>query len=231
AGGACRPCEAVLASAILYDPASGTFTPTGTMNARRSGHVANLLPDGTVLITGGISSLLDSRPVSSTEVFAPLTGTFHPVGKMIARRVQHTATVLNDGDVLITGGIGERNVPGNSILASAELYHPVVLSAAPRLFPLWHSATGLPVSPAMPAVAGGALSMYTTSLGEGNALSPRVAIGGKFAEVLFFGDAPGYPGFSQVNVRVPDGIAPGANVPVRLTYFGRSSNEVIIAGQ
>lgn len=42
---------------------------------------------------------------------------------------------------------------------------------------------------------------------------------------------PGYPGYYQVNFRVPDGISPGAAISVRLTYVGRPSNEVTIAAQ
>jgi uncharacterized protein (TIGR03437 family) len=51
------------------------------------------------------------------------------------------------------------------------------------------------------------------------------------AEVVYSGDAPGYPGYYQVNFRLPGGVSPGSAVPVRLTYFGRPSNGVTIALQ
>ncbi len=161
---------------------------------------------------------------------------------MTGPRETHTATLLNDGRVLIAGG---ESYGGIGILfgstATAELYTPAVLVPAPQLFSLsmdgkgqgaiWHATTGEVASSSSPAVAGEVLSMYTSNLIEGAAIPPQVAAGGRLAEVLYFGDAPGYAGFNQVNFRVPSGIAPGSTVPVRLSYVGRASNAVTIAVQ
>ncbi len=158
---------------------------------------------------------------------AQSAGTFALTGSMTTSRRFYSATLLPSGKVLIAGG----RDADNRTLASAELYTPSAPVPAPALFSLsgdgkgqgaiWRSATGQVVSADSPAVAGEALSMYTTSLIHGGVVPPQVAVGGRLAEILFFGDAPGYPGYYQVNFRVPGGIAPGSAAPVRLTYLGR----------
>jgi uncharacterized protein (TIGR03437 family) len=150
--------------------------------------------------------------------------------------------LLQDGTVLIVGGWTPNPTPFTAIpSASAELYKPSAPVPAPLLFSvsgdghgqgaIWDAATGQVTSANNPAIAGEALSMYTTSLVEGGAIPPQVAIGSKLAEILFFGDAPGYPAYFQVNFRVPNGVAPGSAVSVRLTYLGRPSNAVTIGVQ
>jgi hypothetical protein len=110
-----------LASAELYDPKTGTFSPTGPMTTARHYHTATLLADGRVLIVGGgaQNGLGVSEVLSSGEIYDPKTRTFSPTGPMTTARDHHTATLLPDGRVLVTGGEG---VGGR--LASAEIFDP-----------------------------------------------------------------------------------------------------------
>jgi hypothetical protein len=229
--------------AWLYDPSTGTFQATGSMTTPRSEHTATLLPDGTVFVAGSYEE--DSGPnalaIGSTEFYDPTSATFLPSPDLITPRYEHTATLLADGRVLIAGGITDAYPPGSGYIAlsTTEIYTPRAVIPAPQLFSLsgqgegqgaiWRSATGQLISPQSPASAGDVLSMYVSGLASGGLIPPQVSVGGLFANVLWFGDAPGYPGYFQVNFHVPSGVATGDAVPVRLLYFGRSSNAVTIA--
>jgi hypothetical protein len=132
-------CEPV---AQLYDPATGTFSATGSMNSGRSRATATLLEDGRVLIAGGAACGDSSDMLNSAEIFDPTTASFSDTGPMSATRADHAASLLADGRVLVAGGItsdatqGEVGVirlaaTGCSCLASAELYDPAAGTFSP----------------------------------------------------------------------------------------------------
>jgi hypothetical protein len=108
-----------LASAELYDPATGTFSYIGNLNIARYEHTATLLSNGMVLIAGGDATCCVSGYQATAELYNPATGTFTLTGNMTTQRVNHTATLLNNGMVLMAGG---QNSSG--IRTSAELYNP-----------------------------------------------------------------------------------------------------------
>jgi len=117
-----------LASAEIYNPKAGTFTPTGSMTGGRDFNTATLLADGRVLLAGGSSgSQQDVGPearedIATAEIYDPRTGTFAPTGSLIDGRQYHTATLLSDGRVLVVGGGGDYT--NRLFLASAELFDP-----------------------------------------------------------------------------------------------------------
>lgn len=104
-------------SAELYDPVTGKFLATGEMRVGRVGQIGVLLRSGKVLIAGG---WIGHGCTDSAELYDSSTGQFTTIAaRMTARRGDARATLLADGDVLITGG-GEVDSPGG--VASAELF-------------------------------------------------------------------------------------------------------------
>jgi hypothetical protein len=119
-----------VATAEIYDPATDTFTPTGSAATGRCGHTATRLADGRVLVTGGVSG---GKILSSAEIYDPMTGEFTSAGSMSIGRERQTATLLSDGRVLVAGGLSgptagdgpNANPSGQpSAVASAELFDP-----------------------------------------------------------------------------------------------------------
>jgi len=110
---------AVMAFRTVVPAASrvGSISPAAPMLEPRSGHTATLLPDGKVLIAGGMQRNQDFY--RSAELYDPATGKFQPTGAMTTERVGHVAILLRSGKVLIAGGWARRGCT-----ESAEVYDP-----------------------------------------------------------------------------------------------------------
>jgi len=109
----------VLSTTELYDPAKNAWSTGATMTTRRAQHTATTLQDGRVLVIGGRSTADTATSSSTAELFDPKTGTWSAAGAMTLRRVDHTATLLPSGKVLVVGGADEANFHSD-----AELWDP-----------------------------------------------------------------------------------------------------------
>ena len=147
-----------LASAELFDKASGTWSATGSMSGGRWSASATLLgssSNGTtsqkVLVAGGING---TTSLTSARLYNQTAGTWAAAGTLNAARHLHTATLLADGRVLVCGGMN-----GSTVLTSAALYNPASGSGS------WAATTG-PIPP--PGWRSGTATLIQTSNGQLN---------------------------------------------------------------
>ncbi|WP_437335169.1 kelch repeat-containing protein [Sorangium sp. So ce394] len=108
-------------SAELYDPAADAWSFTGSMKHGRTGHTATLLSSGEVLVAGGVLRNPQDvdRMLETAELYHPETGRWTDAAPMHLDRVNHTATLLPSGKVLVAGG-GQNAF----FMDSVELYDP-----------------------------------------------------------------------------------------------------------
>ena len=102
---------------ITIAPRIDSFTAAAPLGTARQYHTSTLLPNGRVLITGGVDA--GYARLSSAELYDPASDSWSSAGSLRDARRDHTATLLKNGLVLVTGGYGI-----SGILDSAELYDP-----------------------------------------------------------------------------------------------------------
>jgi galactose oxidase-like protein len=193
---------AVLDTAEIYDPAMGTFSLLAShLSVARAGHSASLLADGRVLVAGGTSSFADlatafSSISNTADVFDPATSTFSTAANtMTSRRLAHSATVLQNGDVLLASGFDGLTPFGTpDFTNTAEVFHAATSSfdrtsgghsvgnvRTPRAA---HSATLLPDGRVL--LAGGASGLLVSATSAAEIFSPST---GAFATTGSLPDA------------------------------------------
>jgi hypothetical protein len=152
--------ETSIGSAELYDPATGTWSYTGSLNTSRRDAPVVLLNDGRVLIAGGATGFISGTIVATSELYDPATGTWsYSANNLAIPRDGPTMTKLQDGRVLIVGG----NQADGTCTSSAEIFDPTTNT--------WSSAGTMPW---------GAVGITTTLLPDGRVF----AAGGQCATIF-----------------------------------------------
>ena len=134
-----------LATAELYDPATGTWTNTSSLASPREYHTATLLPNGKVLVYGGFDVTAYGPFGVAPAIYDPASGTWAPDGIGIQDGIaHHTATLLPNGKVLIAGGVGNHFGPYKDALlydSASNSWSATGSLGTPRMD---HTATLLP---------------------------------------------------------------------------------------
>ena len=124
-----EPLSPALASAEIWDPATGLWSLTGAMLAARDAFELVALPDGTALACGGNVS---NAAVATCEIYSPASGTFMATGSMSTGTVGFQMLLLPEtGQVLAAGGYSSA-VSGSAALNSADIYSPGPGPGQPR---------------------------------------------------------------------------------------------------
>jgi len=214
-------------SAELYDPATGQWSPTGSLISTRNDYFSLdnliLLPNGKVLTVGG-GSAGECRALKTADLYDSATGRWSATGSLLTGRISNTTTLLANGKVLVAGGFDFDG--DDAISTSAEVFDSgtaSVTSVSTASF-----AAGGALAPDSIAAALGmnlATGIQTALSGSlptelaGMSVSVRDRFGAERAASLFFAS----PGL--INYQVPRGTAAGL-----ATVTVTSGNSLVAAG-
>ncbi|WP_413292987.1 kelch repeat-containing protein [Bdellovibrio sp. HCB185ZH] len=109
-------------STLFYNPTTNSWSAGPSIAMGRIGHSASLLPDGRVIIMGGNENTGIFPPSNKTDIFDPTTNQWTAGPNMLTAVAEHTAVTLNDGTILLVGGLTTTTL--NSASAVVQLYNP-----------------------------------------------------------------------------------------------------------
>jgi uncharacterized phage protein gp47/JayE len=115
----------VTGSCVMYTPGTGKWTTMPDMITPRAYHTATLLATGNIFICGGFD--VNGNPLSSCEIFNTTSLTFSAAtgmtladGTTPCPRVHHSATLLDNGEVLVTGGCSSTAMATGALTLSSQ---------------------------------------------------------------------------------------------------------------
>jgi hypothetical protein len=177
-----------LRSAEIFNPSTGRWSPTGSMNVPRTDADAAPLLDGRVLVVGGYDG---TNSLESAEIFDPRTGSFSPTGSMTEARLGAAAAPLPDGRVLVAGG---GHYDNGTIVAedSIEVFDPGTGTFSPtswRMTAPRFGATAAPLPGGRVLIAGGdfytrgSAEIFDPATGSSSSTGPMLYGGGPAASL------------------------------------------------
>jgi N-acetylneuraminic acid mutarotase len=120
-----------IGSADIFDPQSNKWTTTGSMAQPRSGAMSALLPDGRVIVVGGLGA---NTILASAEIYDPQTGTWSSGPSMTTPRVSGAIVTLPSHKIMVAGGADS---------TSTEVLDPSTMTWSPTVTcPDWSKRRG-----------------------------------------------------------------------------------------
>lgn len=108
----------------LYNTSGNSWSVANPMSISRASGASVTLQNGKILVIGGVTGNYPSMTVvGSCEIYDPNTGNWSAAGSLNVARWGHTATLLSNGKVLVTGGAVDI-VSSFPTTTSCELYDP-----------------------------------------------------------------------------------------------------------
>ena len=201
-------CQDYTASADVYDPKTETWSSTGSLNKPRSRHALTMLPNGDVLVSGGDGQSSPFFKLSAAEIYNPVTGLWSTTGNLSTARSAHVAALLQNGKVLVVGGLTIN--PGVQFDAVQNRFIARPIDLGPESDQVY-------------------LLLFGTGIRSRSSLSGVIAtIDGEYSAVSFAGGQSDFAGLDQVNVLVTRSLMGRGEVDVLLTVEAQMANPVKI---